>query len=119
MHVSFWEKESFYNDIDFVIIGSGIVGLSSAIELKNKYPKAKVVILEKGVLPSGASTKNAGFACFGSPTEILDDLSIMSEEEVFSMVKKRWEGLVNLKKLLGEDNLGFEPLASTAIQVIC
>ena len=65
MHVSFWERESFYNDIDYAIIGSGIVGLSAAIELKEKYPKAKVVVLEKGFLPSGASTKNAGFACFG------------------------------------------------------
>ena len=88
MHVSFWEQQSFYNNIDYAIVGSGIVGLSSAIELKNKYPNAKVVILEKGFLPSGASTKNAGFACFGSPTEILDDLSILSEQEVFEMVEK-------------------------------
>jgi gamma-glutamylputrescine oxidase len=112
MHVSFWEQESFYKNIDYAIIGSGIVGLSSAIELRNKYPNAKIVVLEKGFLPSGASTKNAGFACFGSPTEILDDLTKMSEEEVFTMVKKRWEGLLNLKQLLGEDNLGFEALGS-------
>ncbi len=44
MHVSFWEQQSFYNNIDYAIVGSGIVGLSSAIELKNKYPNAKVVI---------------------------------------------------------------------------
>jgi gamma-glutamylputrescine oxidase len=112
MHVSFWEQESFYKNIDYAIIGSGIVGLSSAIELRNKYPNAKIVVLEKGFLPSGASTKNAGFACFGSPTEILDDLTKMSEEEVFTMVKKRWEGLLNLKQLLGEENLGFEALGS-------
>ncbi|PCI96485.1 MAG: FAD-dependent oxidoreductase [Flavobacteriales bacterium] len=112
MHVSFWEQQSFYNNIDYAIVGSGIVGLSSAIELKNKYPNAKVVILEKGFLPSGASTKNAGFACFGSPTEILDDLSIMSEAEVFAMVEKRWKGLLNLKSLLGEENLGYEALGS-------
>ena len=112
MHVSFWERESFYNDIDYAIIGSGIVGLSAAVELKNKYPNAKVLIFEKGFLPSGASTKNAGFACFGSPTEILDDLSIMSEAEVFAMVEKRWKGLLNLKELIGEDNLGLETLGS-------
>lgn len=89
MHVSFWEQESFYNNIDYAIIGSGIVGLSAAIELKNNHPKAKVVVFEKGFLPSGASTKNAGFACFRSPTETLDDLSIMSKNEVFEIVKKR------------------------------
>ena len=112
MHISFWEKESFYNAIDYAIIGSGIVGLSAAVELKNKYPEAKVVVLEKGFLPSGASTKNAGFACFGSPTEILDDLSIMTEEAVYAMVEKRWKGLLNLKELLGEENLGYEALGS-------
>ena len=112
MHVSFWEQQSFYNNIDYAIIGSGIVGLSAAIEIKNKTPNAKVVVFEKGFLPNGASTKNAGFACFGSPTEILDDLSIMSEAEVFAMVEKRWKGLENLKQLLGEENLGFEPLGS-------
>ena len=112
MHVSYWEQESFYNDIDYAIIGSGIVGLSSAIELRNKYPNAKIVVLERGFLPSGASTKNAGFACFGSPTEILDDLNKMSEEEVFAMVEKRWKGLANLKQLLGEENLGFEAFGS-------
>jgi len=112
MHVSFWEQESFYKDIDYVIIGSGIVGLSSAIELRNKYSNAKIVVLEKGFLPSGASTKNAGFACFGSPTEILDDLTKMSEEEVFAMVEKRWNGLLNLKNLIGEENLGFEAFGS-------
>ncbi|MEJ6736287.1 MAG: FAD-dependent oxidoreductase [Flavobacteriales bacterium] len=112
MHVSFWEQESFYNNIDYAIVGSGIVGLSAAIELRNKFPTAKVVVLEKGFLPSGASTKNAGFTCFGSPTETLDDLSIMSENEVFNIVKKRWDGLLNLRRLLGEENLGFEQLGS-------
>ncbi|MGB0887891.1 MAG: NAD(P)/FAD-dependent oxidoreductase [Vicingaceae bacterium] len=112
MHVSFWEQQSFYNNIDYAIIGSGIVGLSAAIELRLKHPNAKVVVFEKGFLPSGASTKNAGFACFGSVTEILDDLSKMSENEVFNIVRKRWEGLLNLKSLLGEEAMGFEPLGS-------
>jgi len=112
MHVSFWEQESFYSNIDYAIIGSGIVGLSAAIELRKKYPKAKIVVLEKGFLPSGASTKNAGFACFGSPTETLDDLSIMSVNEVFNIVKKRWGGLLNLRALLGDEAIGFEALGS-------
>jgi hypothetical protein len=108
MHVSFWEADSFYNDIDYAIVGSGIVGLSAAIELRAKYPEAKIVIFEKGFLPSGASTKNAGFACFGSPTEILSDLKIMSKEEVISTVDKRWKGLLNLRALLGDEALDFK-----------
>lgn len=112
MHVSFWEADSFYNDIDYAIIGSGIVGLSAAIELKKLNPKAKIVILEKGLLPSGASTKNAGFACFGSPTEVLSDLKTMTKEEVFSTVEKRWKGLLNLRSILSDELMDFKNLGS-------
>ena len=108
MHVSFWERESFYNDIDYAIIGSGIVGLSAAVELKNKYPDAKVVIFEKGFLPSGASTKNAGFACFGSPTELGDDIQSFGEAHVWETVKLRLEGLEYLKQLLGKDTIDLQ-----------
>ena len=63
---SFWEREVFFKDQDIIIVGSGLVGLLSALELRNKFPRRKILILERGALPSGASTKNAGFACFGS-----------------------------------------------------
>ena len=68
-NVSYWEQNVFINNIDFAVIGSGIVGLNAALTRKKKYPKEKVVIIERGPLPSGASTKNAGFACFGSISE--------------------------------------------------
>jgi monoamine oxidase len=32
--LSFWEKQSFFEEIDFVVIGAGIVGYSAAINLK-------------------------------------------------------------------------------------
>ena len=32
---------------DCVIIGGGIVGLATAVALGQKYPKAKIVVLEK------------------------------------------------------------------------
>lgn len=106
--LSFWERKTYFEDNEFVIIGAGIVGLSTAIELKNLHPKAKILVLERGFLPCGASTKNAGFACFGSVTELLDDLTKSSEEQVFSIVKKRWDGLQNLKRLVGEENFELE-----------
>ncbi len=94
--------------MDFTIIGSGIVGLSSAIFLKERFPKAKVLVLEKGILPQGASTKNAGFACFGSISEILSDLKNHTEEEVFELVKQRFEGIQLLRELVGDSQLGLE-----------
>ena len=106
--LSFWEKQSYFEEIDYLIVGAGIVGYSTAIHLQEKYPNASILIVERGYLPSGASSKNAGFACFGSATELLDDLAQMDENTVWSTVQKRWEGLNYLKSIIGESNLELE-----------
>lgn len=106
--LSYWERKTYFEGIDFLIIGAGIVGFSAAIELKKQYSDAKILVVEKGYLPSGASSKNAGFACFGSVTELLDDLAKTDENSVFKTVEKRWLGLQNLKSLIGKDNLELE-----------
>ncbi|MDX6745570.1 FAD-binding oxidoreductase [Polaribacter sp. PL03] len=108
MNYSYWELKEWFTNIDFTIVGSGIVGLNCALELKKKHPKAKILILEKGMLPQGASTKNAGFACFGSLSEIIDDLKTHTEQEVFNLVDKRWKGLQLLRQNLGDKNIDFE-----------
>lgn len=108
MNLSYWENESFFKNIDLTIIGSGIVGLNAAISYKKKFPLKKVLILERGILPSGASSKNAGFACFGSPSEIIEDLTKQSEEETFRLVEKRWLGLKKLRNLIGDNNIEYE-----------
>jgi glycine/D-amino acid oxidase-like deaminating enzyme len=111
-NLSFWEKDTYLNDLDFVVIGAGIVGYSTAFFLKEKYPSAKILILERGILPSGASTKNAGFTCFGSPTELFDDLQKMSESTVWETVRMRYEGLQFLKSWVGEKNMNYQPCGS-------
>ena len=65
MNLSYWELKSWFTNVDYTIVGSGIVGLSCALQLKDQFPKANILVLERGMLPQGASTKNAGFACFG------------------------------------------------------
>lgn len=106
--LSFWERQTYLEGIDFLIIGAGIVGSSCALSLKKSHPNAKIVVLERGYLPSGASTKNAGFACFGSPSELISDLSTHSSEQVWSTVAKRWEGLQKLRELLGNEQIDFQ-----------
>ena len=105
--LSFWEKKHFLNH-DMIVIGAGIVGLSTAIQYKIKFPEKSVLVLERGVFPSGASTKNAGFACFGSLTEILDDLKSMSDKEVFELVEKRYKGLLAIRKFFGDEAIGYK-----------
>lgn len=110
--LSFWERNTFFSKIDVAIVGSGIVGLTAAINLKKYNPKLNVVILERGFLPWGGSTKNAGFSCFGSPSELLDDFKSHTEEEVQQLIERRWKGLLELRSLLGDDNIGYEPLGN-------
>ena len=102
MNLSYWELKNWFTNVDFTIVGSGIVGLHCGLALCEKFPDSKILILEKGILPQGASTKNAGFACFGSISEIIDDLKTHSEEEVVQLITKRWNGLELLRKNLGD-----------------
>lgn len=108
MNLSFWENTTFFGNVDIAIIGSGLVGLNAALTLKSLRPNLKIIVLESGVLPSGASTKNAGFACFGSPSELLDDLENQSEDAVFGLVQQRWEGLRRLLDTIGDMDLEYE-----------
>ncbi|MCS6834103.1 MAG: FAD-binding oxidoreductase, partial [Flammeovirgaceae bacterium] len=104
--LSFWESTHF-TSYDYVIVGGGIVGLSTALALREKKPDATILVLERGIFPSGASTKNAGFACFGSLTELLADLRQSGEQATLSLVEKRWKGLQMLRKRLGDAAIDF------------
>jgi len=105
---SFWEREAFLNNIDFLIIGAGIVGLNAALFLRKQRPKDRIVVVERSGLPLGASTRNAGFACFGSMTELIDDLSHQEDEEVWNLVKRRYRGLGVLRETVGDTHLHYQ-----------
>lgn len=108
MNLSFWESR-YINNSDICVIGAGLVGLISAIELRLKYPNAKIIIAERGFIGTGASTKNAGFACFGSIGEIKDDIDNRTEEECIDLISKRWVGLNRLRALFHDDQeIGLE-----------
>ncbi|MCU0442657.1 MAG: FAD-binding oxidoreductase [Bacteroidia bacterium] len=104
--LSFWEQH-YFTKYDFIIIGAGITGLSTACAVKEKNPRARVLVLERGLLPTGASTKNAGFACIGSFTEKRSDLNTMGEAAFLQLVSNRIEGLYMLRKRLGDDNIDY------------
>ena len=110
MNLSYWEIQSWLTNIDFTIVGSGIVGLNCALSLKQRFPKANILVLEKGMLPQGASTKNAGFACFGSLSEVIEDLKSHTEGETLELIKKRVDGLQLLRQTLGDSKIGYQEL---------
>lgn len=108
--LSYWEKESFFCNYDAIVIGSGIVGLNAAIHLKKTAPSLKIAILERGFLPTGASTKNAGFACFGSISELIEQEEMIGVDQLSALIEKRWKGLLKLRNLLGDNAIDYQCL---------
>jgi glycine/D-amino acid oxidase-like deaminating enzyme len=106
--LSFWENNSFVHH-DIIIIGGGIVGMSIAASILEDpaHKGLSVLIIERGILPTGASTKNAGFACFGSLTEVLSDLAKMPEQDVLALIESRYTGLTKLRKRLGDIKIDY------------
>lgn len=107
---SYWDREIFLQKPDYLIVGGGLVGMWTAYHLMRSDNSLKIIILEKGPIPAGASTRNAGFACFGSVTELHDDLTRMSENEVLSLVEKRYMGLLSLRATFGDADIDYKPL---------
>ena len=99
MPISVWEQSTYYAPKDVVIIGCGFVGLWTAYELMQKNPQLNITILERGVIPSGASTRNAGFSCFGSVSELMYDVQLMGEANMLEKVKIRYYVLQRIQKV--------------------
>ncbi|MFN5189296.1 MAG: NAD(P)/FAD-dependent oxidoreductase [Chitinophagia bacterium] len=99
MAISVWEQSTYFAPKDLVIVGCGFVGLWTAYEAIQKNPKLNITILERGVIPSGASTRNAGFSCFGSVSELMYDVQLMGEATMLETVKMRYDGLQRIQKV--------------------
>ncbi len=105
--ISYWEQSALL-DYDLIVIGGGITGLFCALSYRKNHPKAKIAVIERGMFSSGASTKNAGFACFGSLSELEIDLNAMGEEKLLQLVEMRWNGLQLLRQTLGDAAIEFQ-----------
>jgi glycine/D-amino acid oxidase-like deaminating enzyme len=107
MKLSYWEEQAWFTQVDFTLVGAGLVGLNAALRLRELYPDKHILVVERGPLPSGASTRNAGFACFGSLSELLADAESHSAEELRNLVEKRYQGIQFLRTLLGDSALHY------------
>jgi len=106
---SYWEKYHWFEKVDYAIVGAGIVGLSTALELRALFPEAVIAVYERAAIPHGASTKNAGFACFGTLSEIMDDLESLSEQAVIDLIQLRWKGLQRLLARVPKEAMSYIP----------
>ena len=111
---SYWEQDIFKPKYDFIIIGAGFSGLWLAYFLKKQAQNSKIAIFEKGILPSGASTKNAGFACFGSPSELLENIKDLGMSKAMELTKKRFEGIQIIKENFGK-TIDYNPCGASEL----
>lgn len=92
---------------EVIIVGGGIVGLSIAASLVERNIK-NILVLERSLVPYGASTRNAGFACYGSLTEVLSDIDSMGPQSARELLFNRWMGLQITRKRLKDEAIGYE-----------
>lgn len=101
--ISFWEKDVFLKKYDVIIIGAGFSGLWLAYFLEKQNSKIEICVLEAGTLPTGASTKNAGFSCFGSPTELLENIDVMGLDQAMYWAEQRFKGIGMIAQYFGSE----------------
>jgi gamma-glutamylputrescine oxidase len=98
--ISYWLDESQISkkpkNYDYLIIGAGIAGLSTAYWLEKKSPQSKIGIIDKFSLAYGASGRNAGFVTCGSA------LHFNKLEESFGLTKAQeiWQFSEENRELL-------------------
>ena len=115
MKLSYWESEYFIGKPDIVVVGMGLTGLQTAIELKWRAEKAEILVIDNSPWSQGASTKNAGFACFANVSEILDDFQHHSKDQVYQLANERFQGIQKLRKNYGDNMIGYEAKGSVEV----
>ena len=108
MLMSIWESDTFYRKRDVIIVGAGFTGLWTALAIKERHPEWSVLVVERNCIPTGASTRNAGFACFGSLTEVLADAEAMGWDATLKLVSLRFEGLKKIQRYFTCDEIDFD-----------
>ena len=108
IQTSIWEQETYFKNQDIIIIGTGFVGLWTALALIKKNPLQKILIVDQGIIPTGASTRNAGFACFGSISELISDNKKLGEDTMLQIVEKRFKGIEKIKKYFPKNIIDYK-----------
>lgn len=106
---SIWEDSlTVGNRCDVAILGGGFLGMWSAYHLKTLHPSLTVHVYERDAFGLGASTRNAGFSCFGTVGEFASDVHTSSLDEALGSIVDRYQGLQEIFKLKNQYSLNFD-----------
>jgi gamma-glutamylputrescine oxidase len=112
---SFWEKQQYLGKYDVLIIGSGFTGLSAGITLLKSKPGLKVVIIESATIGTLASSRNAGFMCYGSASELGNDLQKLSPASMIQLIRNKHKGMKLLLQFAGKRGIQFKKVIAYEI----
>ena len=115
MAFSYWESNAWLEDVDLMVVGAGIVGLSAALHARSLHPAWRIVVVDTDPFGGGGSSRNAGFSCFGSATELQHDRESLGDEAALELVRKRWQGLQRLRSTFGDAALGHRVCGSVEL----
>ena len=96
MSTSYWLDQSQLSSVsqrnyEFLVVGGGVAGLSAAYWLQREKPGARIAVLEKNQLGSGASGRNAGFVTCGSTEHFIklqDQFGLEKALEIWKFSEK-------------------------------
>lgn len=114
---SIWE-ESYLNHCDVAIIGGGFLGQWCAYYLSLKHPTLNIHLYEKDAFSLGASTRNAGFSCFGTLGELIADSEKSSFNEALNLLIKRYKGLEAIKHFCNTQKIAIDYEASGGFEIL-
>ncbi len=112
---SFWEKQQYLGKYDVLIVGSGFTGLSAGITLLKSKPALKVAIVESATIGTLASSRNAGFMCYGSASELGNDLQILPPTGMIQMMRNKHKGMKLLLQFAGKRGIQFKKVTAYEI----
>lgn len=122
MSISYWLDESQISkntkNYDYLIIGAGIAGLSTAYWLEKKSPNAKIAVIDKFSLAYGASGRNAGFVTCGSAlhfSKLHDKFGQAKAQEIWQFSEKNRELLLNEIIQDDADNVDYKTTGSCTV----
>jgi len=103
-----WERQSLEKNFDVIVVGAGFSGLWAALDLIKDHAHYRIAVLDRLPFGASASSKNAGFSCAGSASEILADIDAMGYDASLKLVQMRLAGMERIQKHFSARNIEYK-----------